>query len=107
MDAQVTTSTKLFAAIRRGKLKPGAVDEFARRVQAGALPAMRQMEGFKGYLLVAGADDTVIAISLFTDKTVAEGSTARLMPWIKENLGPLLASPTEAIDGTVVVSDFA
>jgi hypothetical protein len=29
------------------------------------------------------------------------------MPWIKENLGPLLASPTESIDGTVVVSFVA
>jgi hypothetical protein len=27
------------------------------------------------------------------------------MPWIRENLGPLMASPTEAIDGEVVVSD--
>jgi len=54
-----------------------------------------------------GADDTVIAISLFTNKVVAETSTQTLLPWIKENLGPLLASPTEAIDGEVVVSDVA
>ena len=40
-------------------------------------------------------------------KAVAEGSTQKLMPWIKENLGPLLASPTEAIDGEVVLSEVA
>jgi hypothetical protein len=51
-----------------------------------------------------GADDTIIAVSLFTNKAVAETSTQTLMPWIKENLGPLLASPTDAIDGIVVVS---
>lgn len=68
---------------------------------------MRKMDGFKGYFLVMGADDTVMAVSLFTNKAVAETSTQTLLPWIKENLGPLLASPTEAIDGEVVVSDAA
>jgi Antibiotic biosynthesis monooxygenase len=97
-------SDQLFAAIRRGKVKPGMAEEFARRVKAGALPVMQKMDGFKGYYLVASADDTIIAVSLFTNKSVAETSTQTLMPWIKENLGPLLASPTEAIDGTVVIN---
>jgi hypothetical protein len=92
-----------FAAVRVGKLKPGAGEEFAKRVRDGALPAMQQMEGFKSYYLVLGAHDTVIALSLFADKSVAEASTPKLMPWIKENLGPLLASPTEAIDGSVAI----
>jgi hypothetical protein len=92
-----------FAAVRLGKLKPGAGAEFANRVRSGALPVMQQMQGFKGYYLVLGANDSVIALSLFADKSVAEASTPKLMPWIKENLGPLLASPTEAIDGNVVV----
>jgi len=35
---------------------------------------------------------------------VAETSTATLMPWIKENLGPLLASPPEGFDGAVLVT---
>jgi hypothetical protein len=96
--------SELFAAIRRGKVKPGMTDEFARRVKAGAVAAMQKMDGFKGYYLIAGADDTIIAVSLFSNKATAESSTQTLMPWIKENLGPLLASPTEAIDGTVIVS---
>lgn len=96
-------TTQLFAAIRCGKVKPGMADEFAKRVKAGALPVMQKMDGFKGYYLVVGGDDTIVAVSLFSNKAVAETSTQTLMPWIKENLGPLLASPTEAIDGTVVV----
>jgi Antibiotic biosynthesis monooxygenase len=95
---------QMFAAIRRAKVKPGMSGEFAKRVEAGALPVMKKMDGFKAYYLVFGADDTVIAISLFTNKAVAESSTQSLMPWIKENLGPLLAAPTEAIEGEVVVT---
>lgn len=97
-------SEQLFAAIRRGKVKPGMADEFAKRVKIGALPVMQKMEGFKGYYLIAGSDDTIIAVSLFANKSIAETSTQTLMPWIKENLGPLLASPPEAVDGTVLVS---
>jgi hypothetical protein len=97
-------SDQLFAAIRRGKVKPGMANEFAERVKAGAVPIMKKMNGFKGYYLIAGTDDTIIAVSLFSNKSTAETSTQTLMPWIKENLGPLLASATEAIDGTVVVS---
>lgn len=97
---------RMFAAIRRGKVKPGMADEFAKRVKNGALPAMKKMDGFKAYYLVMGADNTVIAVSLYTNKAVAEGSTQKLMPWIKENLGPLLASPTEPIEGEVVLSEI-
>ena len=99
--------SRMFAAIRRAKLKPGMSGEFAKRVKAGALPVMKKMDGFKGYYLVAGSDDTIMAVSLFTNKAVAEGSTQKLLPWIKENLGPLMASPTEATDGEVIISEFA
>lgn len=99
--------TQMFAAIRRGKIKPGMAEEFAKRVKAGALPEMKKMDGFKAYYLVIGGDDTVIAVSLFSNKAVAESSTQKLMPWIKENLGPLLASPPEPIEGTVVISEVA
>ncbi len=95
---------QLFAAIRRGKVKPGMTAEFAKRVEAGALPVMKKMDGFKGYYLISGPDDTVVAVSLFTNQAVAQSSTQTLMPWIKENLGPLLASPTEPFEGTVLVS---
>lgn len=98
---------ELFAALRRGKVKPGMAEEFAKRVRAGALPAMRKMDGFKGYYLIMTGDDTVIAVSLYSNKAVAESSTQQLMPWIKENLGPLLASPPEPIDGEVVICEMA
>lgn len=97
-------SDQLFAAIRRGKVKPGMAAEFAKRVEAGALPVMKKMDGFKGYYLIAGVDDTIVAVSLFTNQTVAQSSTQKMMPWIKENLGPLLVTPTEPFDGTVLVS---
>ncbi len=95
---------KLFAAVRRGKLKPGMAGEYAKRMETGALPIMKKMDGFKGYYLIVGADDTIIAVSLFTNKAAAEAATKTMMAWIKVNLGPLLVAPLEAVEGTVLVA---
>jgi hypothetical protein len=100
-------TVQTFAAIRRGKLKPGMADEFVKRVKAGAVPVLTKLPGFKAYYLVLGGDDTVMAVSLFTSRTAAEASNLKLMPWIRENLGPLFASPTEATEGEVVISEVA
>ena len=102
----MSDSTGLFAAIRRGKVKPGMAGEFANRVKAGAVPVMKQMDGFRGYYLVSCEDDTIVALSLFTNRAVAEGSTQKLMPWIKENLGPLMAAGTEPADGEVLIAEM-
>jgi hypothetical protein len=48
-----------------------------------------------------------MAVSFFTSRTAAEQSNAQLMPWIKENLGPLFASPAEATEGEVVINEVA
>ncbi len=101
------SNTGLFAAIRRGKVKPGMAGEFGKRVKAGAVPVMKQMNGFKGYYLIATGDDTIVAVSLFTDASVAQSSTAQLMPWIKENLEPLMASGTDPADGKVLIAETA
>jgi hypothetical protein len=97
--------TQLFAAIRRGQCKPGMADEFAKRVREGALPAMKKFDGFRGYYLVKTGNDMIFALSLYSNRAVAEGSTAQLMPWIKENLGPLLLSPTDPADGEVLIAE--
>jgi hypothetical protein len=47
----------------------------------------------------------VTSLSLFTNKAAADFSAQKLMPWIKANLGPLLISLPEAIDGEVVISE--
>jgi hypothetical protein len=100
-------AAQMFAAIRRGKLKPGMADEFVKRVKTGAVPVLTKLPGFKAYHLVVGGEDTVMAVSFFTSRTAAEQSNAQLMPWIKENLGPLFASPAEATEGEVVINEVA
>ncbi len=102
MTAQ-SQDDQTFAAIRRGKLKPGMAEEFAKRVNIGAVPVLTAMAGFKAYYLIFGFDDTVTAFTLFASKAAAEESNQKLLPWIKENLAPLLAAPTELTEGEVAI----
>ena len=93
----------MYAAIRRGKAKSGSAAEVTRRVTEGALPLISSMPGFKAYYLVYAEDDTVTVISIFEDQAAAEESNAQMLDWVKQNLGPLLASPPEATAGQVLV----
>jgi len=95
---------KLFAAVRHDKLKPGMSSEYAKRMEIGALPIMKKMDGFKSYHLIVGADETIVAISLFANKAAAQAATQTMMAWVKVNLAPLLVAPLEAVEGTVVVA---
>jgi len=94
------------AILRRIKIVPGMALECARRVEASALPIMKKVDGFKGYLLVAVAHDAAITISLFTDKAAAETWSETMRPWFNENIGPLLAGPIEGTGGEIVAGEM-
>jgi hypothetical protein len=62
------------------------------------------MDGSKGYYLIAGSDDTIIAALPFIKKVGRRDIDTKSDALDQGILGPLLASPTEAIDGTVLVN---
>ena len=55
----------MFSAIRRYTVKQGTVEELIHRVQEGFVPIVRNMPGFRGYYLVNGGPEVLIAISVF------------------------------------------
>jgi hypothetical protein len=85
-------------------LKPGSVAELTKRVNDEGLPILTSIPGFKGYYMVHSENDTVTTLTLYTTKAAAEEANKKIMPWIKEQLAPLLASPPEGMEGTVIVS---
>ena len=56
---------------------------------------------------VVCAPDTVTAISIFNNYAGAEESNRRVLPWIEENVAPLLVGPTMATAGPVIVHTLA
>jgi len=93
----------MYAAVRQAKLKPGVSDDVIKRARDGALPLISGAPGFKGYYMILGDDDTITTVSLFEDKLAAEKCNTQVLGWIKENMGPYLASPAQATDGRVVI----
>ena len=92
----------MYAAIRQGKAKPGSAEELTRRINEGAVPILSEVPGFRAHYVVYAEDDTVTGISIFDDQASAEESNRRILDWVKQNLGPLLASPPVAMAGKVI-----
>lgn len=93
----------MYASIRKGRVKPGtSVDKVVMLINGGALPILSAISGFESAYIVRGDDDSFVAISVFADKEAAEQSNARILPWLRENLGPWLAGPPDAMVGEVV-----
>jgi hypothetical protein len=93
----------MYAAIRQTKLKPGTTEEVIQRAREGALPLISAVPGFKAYYMVLGDDDALTTVSVFEDKAAAEACNAKLLDWIKQNMGPYVAAPTQAAAGRVVI----
>ena len=54
----------------------GATAELAQRVRDGFVPLMREMTGFRGYYLLDGGPEVLIAISMF-DRSRRGGGVER------------------------------
>ena len=97
----------MYAAIRQGKARTGMAEDLARRIKEGAIPIISDVEGFMAYYVVYAPDDTVTAISIFNNYAGAEESNRRAIPWIEQNLTPLLVGPATAVAGPVIVHTLA
>ena len=97
----------MYAAIRQGKAKAGKAEELARAIKEGAIPIISDVPGFMAYYVVYAPDDTVTAISIFSDYAGAEELNRRALAWIEQNLTPLLTGPATAVAGPVIVHTLA
>jgi Antibiotic biosynthesis monooxygenase len=55
----------MFIAIRKYRVRRGSSADWAQRVRDGFVPLIRELTGFRGYYLLEGGRDELIAISLF------------------------------------------
>lgn len=97
----------MYAAIRQAKAKTGMAEQLSRTIKEGAIPIISDVPGFRAYYVIYAPDDTVTAISIFNDHAGAEESNRRGLAWIEQNLAPLLAGPTTAVAGPVIVHTLA
>src|SRR5580704_3455708 len=63
--ADVDQGRAMFIAVRKYRVRRGSTAEWAQRVRDSFVPLMRELAGFRGYYLLDGGPDELIAISLF------------------------------------------
>ena len=63
----------VFIAVRKYRVRRGSTAEWAQRVRDGFMPLMRELTGFRGYYLLDGGPDELIAISTFDSADEALG----------------------------------
>jgi hypothetical protein len=81
------------------------IDAVSRKVREDFLPIVRTVPGFVAYYLVDAIHST-FSITICQDEAGVEEAIARASEWTKTNLGGLVESPPEIIQGEVVVENL-
>ncbi len=81
------------------------IDAVSRKVREDFLPIVRTVPGFVAYYLVDATHST-FSITICQDEAGVEEAIARASEWTKNNLGGLVESPPEIIQGEVVVENL-
>jgi heme-degrading monooxygenase HmoA len=95
----------MFTRIRKYNVKRGTVEEFARRVQDGFRPLLRQMEGFRSYYLLDGGPDVLITISRFDSADGAFASNEKAANWVRNNVLEFTKGMPEVMTGNTLIAE--
>ena len=95
----------MFIAIRKYRVRRGSTAEWARRVQDGFVPIMRELAGFHGYYLLDGGPDAIIAISMFDTADEALASNEKAADWVRNNVMEFARGMPEIMVGDVLVAE--
>ena len=95
----------MFIAVRKYRARRGSAAEWAKRVQDGFVPLLREMEGFRGYYLVDGGQDVLVAISIFDSVDEAVASNEKAADWIRNNIMEFARGMPEIMVGDVLIAE--
>ena len=92
----------MFISIRRySGVKPAAMDEIVRRIEAELLPQISAIPGFAAYYVLDESDGVLAAVSFFADQSAAENANRLTAGWVQECLTTLLAMAPQITLGGV------
>ena len=95
----------MFISIRRySGVKPDALDEIVRRIEAELLPQIRAMPGFVAYYVLDECDGVLAAVGFFVHQSAAENANRLTAGWVQERLAASLAMSPQITLGAVRVA---
>ncbi|HUB44292.1 MAG TPA: antibiotic biosynthesis monooxygenase [Acetobacteraceae bacterium] len=95
----------MFIAVRKYQVERGAAAELAKQVRTGFVPLMRELEGFRGYYLLDGGPDVVVAISMFDSADTALASNEKAAAWVRNHVLEFVRGTPEVMVGGVLVAE--
>ena len=95
----------MFIAVRKYRVRRGSTAEWAQRVRDGFVPLIRELAGFRGYYLLEGGPNEVIAISMFDSADEALVSNEKAADWVRNNVVEFARGMPEVMVGNVLVSE--
>ena len=93
------------ASIVTYPVDPQQADELHRRVREYLLPAARQVDGYRGFLLLDQGDNQRLALLLFDSIAGAQAAQQALGPIGREQTYALMTGPAIGVLGTAVIAD--
>lgn len=93
----------MFAVIRRYNTHENSGQKIEQRVRDGFVPLISKLPGFISYDVMRSADGTMIAVSIFESRQVAEDSNRLASDWVHENLASLIRTAPVILSGDVIV----
>jgi hypothetical protein len=95
----------MFIAVRKYRVRRGSSAKWAQRVRDGFVPLLRELAGFRGYYLLDGGPDVLIAISMFDSAEEALVSNEKAADWVRNNVMELARGMPEIMVGDVLVAE--
>jgi hypothetical protein len=95
----------MFITIRKYQMRPGVTVEWAKRVQTGFVPLMRELEGFRSYYLLDGGPGVLVTVSIFDGADAALVSNEKAADWVRNNVLEFTRGMPEVIVGDVLVAE--
>lgn len=96
----------MFAIVRKFTLVRGSAPEVARRVQDSFVPLLRDLPGFKEYLLFEGGPDVLVSIRVFESADEAFASNEIAATWLRNNVLEFTKGMPEVMAGDVQVAEL-
>jgi hypothetical protein len=93
------------ASIVTYPVDPQQAEELHRRVREHLVPVARQVQGYRGFLLVDQGDNKRLAFLLFDSVAGAQAVQQALTPIGREQTYALMTGPAVGSQGTVIIAD--
>ena len=95
----------MFIAIRKYRVRRGSSAEWAQRVRDGFVQLIRELPGFRGYYLLQGEPNELIAISMFDSADQALVSNEKAADWVRNNVIEFARGLPDVMVGDVLVAE--